>query len=169
VDILPMTLSENSKALPATLASIHEGRRGRVICSARRRACAAACGPTSRGDNRPTRVPRAEGGRPRLAGHGHRERSADLENNLTQHHPRYNVRLRDQKTYIGLRLNMQDKFPRLTTTRRVKPDGSLYFGPYTQASPCGDGQPHPEDLSAPLLLDAVFAQYRAGRPASSSR
>jgi len=90
-----------------------------------------------------------------------------LENNLIKkHHPRYNIRLRDQKTYIGLRLNVQDPFPRLTTTRRVKPDGALYFGPYTSSQSMRETVNLIQKIF-PLrsCSDAVFAQYRrAGRP-----
>ncbi len=90
-----------------------------------------------------------------------------LENNLIKkHHPRYNIRLRDQKTYIGLRLNVQDAFPRLTTTRRVKPDGSLYFGPYTSSQSMRETVNLIQKIF-PLrsCSDPVFAQYRrAGRP-----
>ena len=43
-----------------------------------------------------------------------------LENSLIkQHKPRYNFRLKDDKTYVSLRLNVQDEFPRLTVVRRV--------------------------------------------------
>jgi excinuclease ABC subunit C len=90
-----------------------------------------------------------------------------LENNLIKkHHPRYNVRLRDQKTYIGLRLNVQDPLPRLTTIRRVKPDGALYFGPYTSSQSMREAVNLIQKIF-PLrsCSDAVFAQYRrAGRP-----
>ncbi len=90
-----------------------------------------------------------------------------LENHLIkEHHPRYNVRLRDQKTYIGLRLNVQDRFPRLTTTRRVRPDGSLYFGPYTSSQWMREAVNLIQKIF-PLRTcsDAAFAQYRrAGRP-----
>ncbi len=58
-----------------------------------------------------------------------------LENTLIKtHQPRYNVSLRDDKTYVSLRLNIKDKWPRLTITRRVRDDGALYFGPYSSAS-----------------------------------
>lgn len=57
-----------------------------------------------------------------------------LENTLIKRHrPRYNVDLRDDKTYLSLRLDVQNPFPRLTTTRRIVPDGALYFGPYSSA------------------------------------
>ncbi len=55
-----------------------------------------------------------------------------LENTLIKRHrPRYNVDLRDDKTYLSLRLDVQNPFPRLTAVRQVKPDGAVYFGPYS--------------------------------------
>ena len=53
-----------------------------------------------------------------------------LENNLIkQHKPRYNVLLRDDKTYPYIKLT-NEKFPRVYVTRRLRKDGSSYFGPY---------------------------------------
>jgi excinuclease ABC subunit C len=53
-----------------------------------------------------------------------------LENNLIkQHSPRYNINLKDGKTYPMIRVTAED-FPRVFRTRRMIPDGSLYFGPY---------------------------------------
>jgi excinuclease ABC subunit C len=58
-----------------------------------------------------------------------------LENNLIKvHRPRYNVKLRDDKNYPCLKLSMEDDFPTLTIVRRIKKDGSLYFGPYPSAT-----------------------------------
>ncbi|MFQ5777450.1 MAG: excinuclease ABC subunit UvrC [Terriglobia bacterium] len=57
-----------------------------------------------------------------------------LENNLIkQHRPRFNVLLRDDKTYPYLKLTAGEKYPRIYVTRRLKKDGSLYFGPYFPA------------------------------------
>lgn len=54
-----------------------------------------------------------------------------LENNLIKkHQPRYNVMLKDDKTYPWIRIT-NEPFPRLIVTRRVEDDGSIYFGPYT--------------------------------------
>ncbi|HNZ49305.1 MAG TPA: excinuclease ABC subunit UvrC [Candidatus Hydrogenedentes bacterium] len=54
-----------------------------------------------------------------------------LENTLIKlHKPRYNVRLRDDKTFISLRIHPGERFPRLTVVRRRKKDGARYFGPY---------------------------------------
>src|SRR4030066_2252937 len=58
-----------------------------------------------------------------------------LENNLIKaHQPRYNVKLRDDKNYPCLKLSMEDDFPTLKIVRRIKKDGSLYFGPYPSAT-----------------------------------
>jgi len=59
-----------------------------------------------------------------------------LENNLIkQHKPKYNVNLRDDKSFFSLRLNVSHPFPRLTLirTQKIKPDGEVYFGPYASA------------------------------------
>ena len=54
-----------------------------------------------------------------------------LENNLIkQLQPRFNVLLRDDKTYPYVKLTMQERYPRIYVTRRLKKDGALYFGPY---------------------------------------
>ena len=54
-----------------------------------------------------------------------------LENNLIkQNKPRYNVLLRDDKTYPYIKLTLNDAYPRALITRRVRKDGALYFGPY---------------------------------------
>jgi len=54
-----------------------------------------------------------------------------LENNLIkQHKPKFNVLLRDDKTYPYIRFTAFEKFPRVYVTRRLVKDGSIYFGPY---------------------------------------
>ena len=58
-----------------------------------------------------------------------------LENNLIkEHRPRYNVKLRDDKEYLSLRLAMQEAWPRLDLVRRPAQDGAKYFGPYHSAT-----------------------------------
>ena len=58
-----------------------------------------------------------------------------LENTLIkQHRPRYNIELRDDKTYFSLRMDLSEELPRLTVIRKVKPDGARYFGPYASAT-----------------------------------
>ncbi len=55
-----------------------------------------------------------------------------LENTLIKkYQPRYNLFLKDDKTYLSIKLNMNHDFPRLIVTRNVKKDGGMYFGPYT--------------------------------------
>lgn len=57
-----------------------------------------------------------------------------LENSLIkQHRPRFNITLRDDKSYVLFRLSKADDWPRLTMTRRVVRDGSAYWGPFTSA------------------------------------
>lgn len=57
-----------------------------------------------------------------------------LENNLIKRYkPRYNVRFKDDKTYVSLRLGIKDRYPRLTIVRRPVKDGALYFGPYSSS------------------------------------
>lgn len=54
-----------------------------------------------------------------------------LENILIKkHQPKYNILLRDDKTYPWIVIR-NEPFPRVTTTRRYEPDGSFYYGPYT--------------------------------------
>ncbi|MBZ5563508.1 MAG: excinuclease ABC subunit UvrC [Acidobacteriia bacterium] len=58
-----------------------------------------------------------------------------LENNLIKRFkPRYNVLLRDDKTYPHIKLTASERNPRVYVTRRVKKDGSIYYGPYFPAS-----------------------------------
>jgi excinuclease ABC subunit C len=57
-----------------------------------------------------------------------------LENNLIKkHRPRYNIDLRDDKTYVSVRLDLREEFPALQVVRLVQNDGALYFGPYASA------------------------------------
>jgi len=56
-----------------------------------------------------------------------------LEANLIkEHRPRYNVFLKDDKSYPYLKVTLAEEFPRVGITRRLVQDGSRYFGPYTQ-------------------------------------
>lgn len=61
--------------------------------------------------------------------------TALLENQLIKsHQPKYNVKLRDDKEYLSLRLDTKKAWPRLEVVRRPKPDGAQYFGPYHSAT-----------------------------------
>jgi excinuclease ABC subunit C len=54
-----------------------------------------------------------------------------LENNLIkQRKPRFNILLRDDKTYPYIKLTLQDRHPKVFVTRRLRKDGAAYFGPY---------------------------------------
>ena len=75
-----------------------------------------------------------------------------LENNLIkEHQPKYNIVLKDDKTYVSLKLTVQDKFPALSITRTIKDDGALYFGP------------HPYAKDAKELLKTVQSLYPVRR------
>lgn len=57
-----------------------------------------------------------------------------LENNLIkQHKPKYNILLRDDKTYPYIKLTINESFPRAMITRRIRKDGAAYFGPFFPA------------------------------------
>ena len=57
-----------------------------------------------------------------------------LECNLIKNYrPRFNIRLKDDKNYLYLKLPVTEEYPRVHYSRRVQNDGALYFGPYTSA------------------------------------
>lgn len=54
-----------------------------------------------------------------------------LENNLIKKHkPRYNILLKDDKTYPYLKINLKENYPTFKITRKIKKDGAKYFGPF---------------------------------------
>ncbi len=58
-----------------------------------------------------------------------------LESTLVrQHQPRYNYKLKDDKSYPHLKLTVNEPFPKVVITRRIQRDGALYFGPFLPAS-----------------------------------
>ena len=58
-----------------------------------------------------------------------------LESNLIkEHRPRFNIRLRDDKSYPFVKITLGEDFPRIVRTRKLARDGSRYFGPYASAS-----------------------------------
>ena len=62
-----------------------------------------------------------------------------LEANLIKkHRPRYNIRLKDDKSYPYVKVTVQEGFPRVFITRRVLRDGARYFGPYTNVTALRD-------------------------------
>ena len=57
-----------------------------------------------------------------------------LESNyIKQYRPRYNVRLRDDKQYVYIRITLQEDFPRVQRVRQIAKDGARYFGPYASS------------------------------------
>src|SRR6202163_1169569 len=58
-----------------------------------------------------------------------------LENHLIkQKKPRFNILLRDDKTYPYVKLTLAERFPRVYVTRRLRKDGSVYYGPFFPAN-----------------------------------
>jgi excinuclease ABC subunit C len=53
---------------------------------------------------------------------------------IKRHRPRYNIDLRDDKTYVSVRLDPREEFPGLQVVRRVVRDGALYFGPFASSA-----------------------------------
>lgn len=53
---------------------------------------------------------------------------------IKKHRPKYNIRLKDDKSYPYIKISLADSFPRLYLARKVKRDGSQYFGPYTSGA-----------------------------------
>lgn len=62
-----------------------------------------------------------------------------LECNLIKlYRPRYNIMLKDDKTYPYLKLTLKEEYPRLIVTRQYKNDGSKYYGPFTNVGAMND-------------------------------
>jgi excinuclease ABC subunit C len=90
-----------------------------------------------------------------------------LENELIkQHHPPFNVRLRDDKQYLALRLDPREPWPRLTGVRRFRDDGAEYFGPYTSSQSMREAVSNLRRIfPVRSCSDGVFRDYaRRGRP-----
>ncbi len=65
---------------------------------------------------------------------GSAREAAFLENNfIRQHQPKFNLRLKDDKSFPYLKLTVQERFPAINFTRRVEEDGAKYFGPFSPA------------------------------------
>lgn len=90
-----------------------------------------------------------------------------LENELIKRHkPPFNVRLRDDKQYLAMRLDPREPWPRLTPVRRFRDDGAAYFGPYTSSQALREALSNLRRIF-PLrsCSDPVFRDYaRRGRP-----
>ena len=58
-----------------------------------------------------------------------------LENSLIkQYTPKYNIKLKDSKSYPYIKITLNDPYPKITVTRRRLADGAKYFGPYSSIS-----------------------------------
>jgi excinuclease ABC subunit C len=90
-----------------------------------------------------------------------------LENELIKRHkPPFNVRLRDDKQYLALRLDARERWPRITEVRRFGRDGAEYFGPYTSSVSMHEALSNLRRIF-PLrsCRDGTFKDYaRRGRP-----
>jgi excinuclease ABC subunit C len=66
---------------------------------------------------------------------GSEKEAAFLENNFVQRYqPKFNLRLKDDKSFPYLKLTIGEKFPAVTLTRKVEDDGARYFGPFSPAA-----------------------------------
>lgn len=65
---------------------------------------------------------------------GSEREAAFLENNfIRQHKPKYNIRLKDDKSFPYLKIDLEERYPGIYLTRRVEHDGARYFGPFSPA------------------------------------
>jgi excinuclease ABC subunit C len=79
-----------------------------------------------------------------------------LENNLIkQHHPRFNVRLKDDKTFPYLKIDLGEEWPTVSITRRMEPGGARYFGPFASPRSVKQTSKHPEHLSGAVCTKAI--------------
>ena len=85
-----------------------------------------------------------------------------LENTLIKRYkPRYNARLKDDKTYPYLKIDLNEEFPRVYITRRVAKDGARYFGPFATANTVRKSM----DLVKPALpLPLLHQDHNRDRP-----
>jgi len=90
-----------------------------------------------------------------------------LENELIKRHkPVFNVKLRDDKQYLALRIDPREEWPRIASVRRFRKDGAEYFGPYTSSVALKESLSNLRRLF-PLrsCSDGTFKDYgRRGRP-----
>ena len=72
-----------------------------------------------------------------------------LENNLIKKHkPPYNILLKDDKNYPFIRINMNEKFPKIQVVRKLAKDGAKYFGPYMQG------------ISAKEIMELIHSAFK---------
>ncbi len=75
-----------------------------------------------------------------------------LENTLIKKHsPKYNIRLKDDKTYPYVKINIKDMYPKVYITREFKADKAKYFGPYT---------PHTNNINISQTLEVIHDIFK---------
>src|SRR3974390_2930455 len=93
---------------------------------------------------------------------GNEREALALENNLIkQYRPKFNVLLRDDKTYPYIKLTLAEKYPRVYFTRKVKKDGALYFGPYF---PAGRARRILQFVHKRFLIPSCFVDLTRSHP-----
>lgn len=132
-------INENLKKLPGTPGVyIHKDKSGRIIY----------IGKASSLKNRVRQYfgslknmdPKVRAMVKKIASFEYIETSTEMEalilecNLIKKHMPKYNILLRDDKTYPYIKMTLKDDYPRLLKTRLVKDDGSRYFGPYANTN-----------------------------------
>ncbi|WP_286782836.1 excinuclease ABC subunit UvrC [Streptococcus sp. UBA4344] len=81
-----------------------------------------------------------------------------LEINLIQENmPKYNIKLKDDKSYPFIKITVNEQYPRLMITRQIKKDGALYFGPYPDSGAATEIK---------RLLDRIFPFKKCTNPAN---
>ena len=85
-----------------------------------------------------------------------------LETNLIKEHtPKYNINLKDDKTYISIKLTAKDRYPAVFVTRKIEDDGAVYFGPYPHAKDVRDVMKLIQDLyPVRRCKDTVFRKRK---------
>lgn len=81
-----------------------------------------------------------------------------LEINLIQENmPKYNIKLKDDKSYPFIKITVNEQYPRLMITRQIKKDGAMYFGPYPDSGAATEIK---------RLLDRIFSFKKCTNPAN---
>ena len=81
-----------------------------------------------------------------------------LEINLIQENmPKYNIKLKDDKSYPFIKITVNEQYPRLMITRQIKKDGAMYFGPYPDSGAATEIK---------RLLDGIFPFKKCTNPAN---
>ncbi|MCO4484775.1 excinuclease ABC (subunit C) [Streptococcus infantarius subsp. infantarius] len=81
-----------------------------------------------------------------------------LEINLIQENmPKYNIKLKDDKSYPFIKITVNEQYPRLMITRQIKKDGAVYFGPYPDSGAATEIK---------RLLDRIFPFKKCTNPAN---